>query len=134
MPWTVDEQLALTATQAVDAIQSGRLKATDYVATLLARAASLEGLNSLTTLDLDGALAAAKRIDALSAADKAHLPLAGLTPPPAEFALGTVTRTGIIRFCVGTGTGLKRVRKVLLASSGDGLPCQNAVKGCVLLR
>jgi Asp-tRNA(Asn)/Glu-tRNA(Gln) amidotransferase A subunit family amidase len=78
MTWTVDEQLALTATQAVDAIQSGRLKATDYVATLLARAASLEGLNSLTTLDLDGALAAAKRIDALSAADKAQLPLAGL--------------------------------------------------------
>jgi mandelamide amidase len=78
MTWTVDEQLALTASQAVDAIQSGRLTATDYVATLLARAASLANLNSLTTLDLDGALAAAKRIDALSPAQRAQLPLAGL--------------------------------------------------------
>ncbi|CAB3792395.1 Mandelamide hydrolase [Paraburkholderia ultramafica] len=78
MPWTVDEQLALTATQAVAAIQSGRLKATDYVATLLARAAALSSLNALTTLELDGALAAAQRIDALPASAKALLPLAGL--------------------------------------------------------
>ncbi|SEF05141.1 mandelamide amidase [Burkholderia sp. WP9] len=78
MTWTVDEQLALSATQAVAAIQSGRLKAADYVATLLARAAALSSLNALTTLDLDGALAAARRIDALPAADKVRLPLAGL--------------------------------------------------------
>lgn len=78
MTWTVDEQLALTATQAVAAIQSGRLSAADYVATLLARAAALSSLNALTTLDLDGALAAARRIDALPAAEKARLPLAGL--------------------------------------------------------
>ncbi|MDR8395313.1 MULTISPECIES: indoleacetamide hydrolase [Paraburkholderia] len=78
MTWTVDEQLALTATQAVAAIQSGRLSAADYVATLLARAAALASLNALTTLDLDGALAAARRIDALPAAEKARLPLAGL--------------------------------------------------------
>ncbi|WP_454827425.1 indoleacetamide hydrolase [Paraburkholderia xenovorans] len=78
MTWTVDEQLALTATQAVAAIQSGRLSAADYVATLLARAAALASLNALTTLDLDGALAAARRIDALPAAGKARLPLAGL--------------------------------------------------------
>jgi mandelamide amidase len=78
MTWTVDEQLALTATEAVAAIQSGRLNAADYVATLLARAAALSTLNALTTLDLDGALAAARRIDALPAADKARLPLAGL--------------------------------------------------------
>ena len=78
MPWTVDEQLALSAIQAVAAIQSGRLKATDYVATLLARAAALSSLNALTTLDLDGALAAAQRIDALPSAAKAQLPLAGL--------------------------------------------------------
>ncbi|MFL9889929.1 MULTISPECIES: indoleacetamide hydrolase [Paraburkholderia] len=78
MTWTVDEQLALSATQAVAAIQSGRLKAADYVATLLARAAALSSLNALTTLELDGALAAARRIDALPAADKARLPLAGL--------------------------------------------------------
>ncbi|ASL47739.1 Mandelamide hydrolase [Burkholderia sp. AD24] len=78
MTWTVDEQLALTATEAIAAIQSGRLKAADYMATLLARAASLESLNALTTLDLDGALAAARRIDALPAAALAQLPLAGL--------------------------------------------------------
>ena len=78
MTWTVDEQLALTATEAVAAIQSGRLKAADYVATLLARAASLSRLNALTTLDLDGALAAARRIDALPPAALAQLPLAGL--------------------------------------------------------
>ena len=41
MTWTVDEQLALTATQAVAAIQTDRLKATEYIATLLARAAAL---------------------------------------------------------------------------------------------
>lgn len=78
MTWTVDEQLALSATEAVAAIQSGRLKAADYVATLLARAAALSSLNALTTLDLDGALAAGQRIDALPAAAKAQLPLAGL--------------------------------------------------------
>ena len=78
MTWTVDEQLALSATEAVAAIQSGRLKAADYMATLLARAAALSSLNALTTLELDGALAAARRIDALPAAEKARLPLAGL--------------------------------------------------------
>jgi Asp-tRNA(Asn)/Glu-tRNA(Gln) amidotransferase A subunit family amidase len=78
MTWTVDEQLALTATQAVVAIQTGRLKATDYIATLLARAAALATLNSLTALNMEGALAAAKRIDALTPEARAALPLAGL--------------------------------------------------------
>ena len=78
MTWTVDEQLALSATDAVAAIQSGRLKATDYVATLLARAAALGTLNALTVIDLDGALAAGRRIDALPASARAQLPLAGL--------------------------------------------------------
>ncbi|HWT39241.1 MAG TPA: amidase family protein, partial [Paraburkholderia sp.] len=78
MQWTVDEQLALTATQAVEAIQSGRLAATDYVATLLARAAALDTLNAFTAIDMEGALAAAKRIDALPPDEKARLPLAGL--------------------------------------------------------
>ncbi|MGF6755710.1 indoleacetamide hydrolase [Paraburkholderia sp. GAS42] len=78
MTWTVDEQLALTATEAVAAIQQGRLLATDYVATLLARAAALSTLNALTALNMEGALDAARRIDALSTAEKARLPLAGL--------------------------------------------------------
>lgn len=78
MQWTVDEQLALSATQAVAAIQSGRLDALDYVATLLARAAALGTLNAFTAIDMEGALAAAKRIDALPPDEKARLPLAGL--------------------------------------------------------
>jgi len=78
MSWTVDEQLALTATQAVSAIQSGRLKATDYVATLLARAAALSTLNALTALNTEGALEAARRIDALPVDEKRRLALAGL--------------------------------------------------------
>ncbi|MGF6542041.1 indoleacetamide hydrolase [Paraburkholderia youngii] len=78
MTWTVDAQLALSAAQAVEALQSGRLKAADYVATLLARAAALTQLNALTTLDFHGALAAAQRIDALTPAERARLPLCGL--------------------------------------------------------
>ncbi|CAG4895627.1 indoleacetamide hydrolase [Paraburkholderia saeva] len=78
MTWTVDEQLALTATEAVAAIQQGRIAATDYIATLLARAAALSTLNALTALNMDGALDAARRIDALSTAERTRLPLAGL--------------------------------------------------------
>jgi len=78
MTWTVDQQLELSATQAVEAIRAGRLKAADYTATLLARAEALENLNALTVLDVEGALAAAQRIDTLGANERAHLPLAGL--------------------------------------------------------
>ena len=78
MTWTVDEQLALTATQAVTAIQTGRLKATDYIATLLARAAALSSLNALTALNMEGALDAARRIDAMTPEARTALPLAGL--------------------------------------------------------
>ncbi|MEQ5842455.1 indoleacetamide hydrolase [Paraburkholderia acidicola] len=78
MALTVDEQLALSATEAVAAIHAGRLKATDYVATLLARAAALARLNALTVLAMEEALAAAQRIDALPPDVRAQLPLAGL--------------------------------------------------------
>ncbi|WP_322070540.1 indoleacetamide hydrolase [Paraburkholderia bannensis] len=78
MTWTVDQQLALTSTQAVEAIRAGQLKAADYVATLIARAEALANLNALTALDVEGALAAARRIDALGANERSHLPLAGL--------------------------------------------------------
>jgi mandelamide amidase len=78
MTWTVDEQAELTATQAVDAIRNGRLTASEYVATLLARAEALSNLNALTVIDVEGALAAAHRIDAFSAAERARMPLAGL--------------------------------------------------------
>ncbi|WP_028202604.1 indoleacetamide hydrolase [Paraburkholderia nodosa] len=78
MTWTVDQQLELSATQAIEAIHAGQLKAADYVATLLARAQALSNLNALTVLDVEGALAAAQRIDALGANERARLPLAGL--------------------------------------------------------
>ncbi|WP_321929554.1 indoleacetamide hydrolase [Paraburkholderia guartelaensis] len=78
MTWTVDQQLELSATQAVEAIHAGQLKAADYVATLLARAQALSNLNALTVLDVEGALAAAQRIDSLGANERARLPLAGL--------------------------------------------------------
>src|ERR1700753_90045 len=51
-----------------------------------------------------------------------HLP--GFTPPPAEFAFGTVTRTGTCNISVGTGAGLNRVNVRLLASRADGLSWQ----------
>ena len=33
-------------------------------------------------------------------------PLGGVTPPPAEFAFGTVTSSGISSVAEGTGSGL----------------------------
>lgn len=78
MTWTVDKQLELTATQALDAIHAGQLKVADYVATLLARAEALANLNALISLDVEGALAAAQRIDSLGDSERARLPLAGL--------------------------------------------------------
>src|SRR5215469_2209218 len=76
--WNVDRQLELSASDAVEAIRSGQLKAADYAATLIARAEALANLNALTVLDVEGALAAAARIDALGLNERAHLPLAGL--------------------------------------------------------
>jgi mandelamide amidase len=78
MPMSIDEQLALTASQAVAAIRDGRLTAEDYLTTLIARAEQLADLNSLITLNKAGALAGARRIDALRASGAALPPLAGL--------------------------------------------------------
>lgn len=78
MIWTTSTQLALTATEAVVAMQSGTLRSADYMATLLAQATNLSGLNTLTMLDMDAALAAAQRLDALPSEARARLPLAGL--------------------------------------------------------
>ena len=71
-------QLALTASEAVAAIRSGQLSAEVYVTTLLARAQQLADLNSLISLDSAGALAAARRVDALRAGGATLAPLAGL--------------------------------------------------------
>ena len=50
-------------------------------------------------------------------------PPAGAGVP--EVAFGTVTSSGICSVSVGTGSGLKRVVKVLVVSSGKGGACQN---------
>ena len=73
-----DEQLALTATQAVAALKSGRLSATTYVSTLIARAKAVSDLNAMITLDEAGAMATAKQIDADRSAGKTLGALAGL--------------------------------------------------------
>ncbi|PUE29260.1 amidase [Limnohabitans sp. JirII-29] len=72
------EQIALTATQAVAALKSGRLSATSYVTTLIARAKTVSDLNAMITLDEVGALAAAKQFDVDRAAGKTLGALAGL--------------------------------------------------------
>lgn len=78
LPPSAQTQRALTSIEAIAAIQQGRLAASDYLATLLAHAQAMSGLNALTALDVQGALAAARRIDALPADARAQLPLAGL--------------------------------------------------------
>ena len=75
---TVDEQLALTATQVLAAYKAGSLSVTAYVTTLINRAKSLSDLNAMITIDEAGALAAAKQIDADRAAGKTLGVLAGL--------------------------------------------------------
>ena len=75
---STSDQLSLTATEAVDAIRSGRLSAEEYMATLIARAERLSELNSLITLNKAGALAAARKVDAARASGATLPPLAGL--------------------------------------------------------
>ena len=75
---SASEQLAMTASEAVDAIRTGRLSAEVYVTTLLARADQLAGLNSLITLNRIGVIAAARRVDAARASGATLPPLAGL--------------------------------------------------------
>lgn len=72
------EQLELTATEALDAMQSGRLRAQDYMQTLLAQAERMDGLRSMIALDRAGAMAAARRVDASRARGEKLPALAGL--------------------------------------------------------
>jgi Asp-tRNA(Asn)/Glu-tRNA(Gln) amidotransferase A subunit family amidase len=73
-----DAQLGLNATQALQALNSGRLSAEEYVRTLMARAEQQSDLNSMITLDKAGALAAARAVDARRAKGDNLPPLAGL--------------------------------------------------------
>ncbi len=71
-------QLNLTATQAIAAIKNGSLSAETYVTTLLARAKQLQGLNAIITLNEEGALNAARAVDARRRSGQALGTLAGL--------------------------------------------------------
>ncbi len=77
-PPTAAEQLAMSSAQAVAAIRSGRLLAEAYVNTLLARAERLKDLNAFIVLDRAGAVAAARKVDALRSSGAVLPPLAGL--------------------------------------------------------
>jgi mandelamide amidase len=67
-----------TAASIVAAIREKRLTATDAVKAALARAEQMKHLNAIITLNADGALAAAKKIDAMVASGQPLPPLAGL--------------------------------------------------------
>jgi indoleacetamide hydrolase len=77
-PPSVAEQLAMSSSQAIAAIRSGRLSAEAYVNTLLARAEQLKDLNAFIVLDKTGAIAAARKVDALLSSGAVLPPLAGL--------------------------------------------------------
>ena len=79
MSVNAEQQLELTASEAVTAIATGALTAVAYTTTLLDRAEKLAGLNTVITLDREGALAVAGRIDAARTAGTALGPLAGLS-------------------------------------------------------
>ena len=58
-------------------------------------------------------------------------PPGGFAAPALLAALGTVANTGIEIVSVATGTGLKRVSNLLVASSAEGPPSHVAVSGAV---
>ena len=68
----------MSSSQALAAIRAGRLSVEGYVNTLLARAEQLKDLNAFIVLDKTGAVAAARKIDALRSSGAALPPLAGL--------------------------------------------------------
>jgi mandelamide amidase len=67
-----------TAAGLVAAIREKRMTAVQAVQAALARAGQMKHLNAMITLNADGALAAAKKVDAMVAAGQALPPLAGL--------------------------------------------------------
>ena len=72
------EMQAMTSSEVVAAIRSGRMSAEAYMTSRLERAERLKDLNAFIVLDAAGAIAAARRVDAQRAAGTALPPLAGL--------------------------------------------------------
>jgi mandelamide amidase len=77
-PLSTDQQLQMTAVEAIAAIRSGRIPAETYVRTLTARADALKDLNAMISLDAQAAIVAARRIDAMRDAGLELPRLAGL--------------------------------------------------------
>ena len=77
-PPSTAEMLAMDSSQALAAMRSGRLSAEQYVTALLVRAEQLGDLHALIAIDRDGALAAARRVDAMRTSGAALPLLAGL--------------------------------------------------------
>jgi Asp-tRNA(Asn)/Glu-tRNA(Gln) amidotransferase A subunit family amidase len=77
-PPSTAEMLAMDSSQALAAMRAGRMSAEQYMAALLARAEQLDDLHALIAIDRGGALAAARRVDAMRASGAALPPLAGL--------------------------------------------------------
>ena len=68
----------MTASDALSRIRSGKLSAEAYVGAMLDRAERLKGLDALISIDRDGAIAQAKKVDAMRAGGAALPVLAGL--------------------------------------------------------
>lgn len=77
-PLTTTQQLGLTATHAMAALNAGTLTATEYVNSLIAQIQAHSDLNALIYLDQAGARAAAAQVDAKRKAGQAVGLLAGL--------------------------------------------------------
>ena len=72
------QELPQNAAAIVAAIRDKRMTATDAVKAALARAEQMKHLNAIITLNADGALAAARKVDEAVAAGRPLPPLAGL--------------------------------------------------------
>ena len=70
--------MAMTSSEAIAAIRSGRMSAERYVTAALDRAERLRDLNALIAIDRPGAIAQARGVDAMRASGASLPPLAGL--------------------------------------------------------
>ena len=111
-PLSTAEQLQLDSVQALAAVRSGRLSCENYVRTLLARAEALKELNALIMLDAGGAVAAARRIDAMR---DARVPL------PRLAGLPIVVKDNINTAGLPTTAGTAALRDVLPKSNAPSL-------------
>ncbi len=109
---TTSEQLALTASQAIAAMQSGRLTSEAYVTTLIARADALADLHALIAINRTGALAAARAVDAMRKAG---------TPVPALAGLPIVVKDNINTRELPTTGGTPALRNVQPTANAPSL-------------